>query len=319
MRTEMPRLDRSAWGGDADARLAVASLWWMVTMAVACLLVLSGSVRGATIYVDSRLGSDRYDGQSPETTSRETGPVRTLQRAVALAQASDTIELKNNGTPYFGDVSLVGARHSGNSSYPFRIHGNGSIISGAKPVPRNEWRLIGPNSEKMTVWRITPFRKGHYQLILDGQAAPETDCPRDAETLPALEENHWCAWRGAVYVALPPSVDPGNRNFALADCEVGLTLLDVHDVIIKDLTLRHFRLDGVNAHDRCRDVLLDGLVCEQNGRAGLTVAGTSRILVMNTKAADNREASLLITELGQAELDACDLDQPPTVVGNESH
>lgn len=294
-----------------------AALCWCLVTAVASLLVLSGAVRGETIYVDSRLGNDRNDGLAQDTTSRETGPVRTLQRAVAIARASDTIELKNNGTPYFGDVTLTGARHSGNSTFPFRIHGNGSIVSGAKPVPKNKWRLIGTNANELTVWRITPFRKAHYQLILDGEAVAETKCPRSADSLPELERDHWCAWRGAVYVALHPSENPAFMEFSLADCEVGLTLLDVHDVILKDLTLRHFRLDGVNAHDRCRDILLDGVVCEQNGRAGVTVAGTSRILVMNTRLSENRENSLLITELGQAELDACDLDQPPTIVGKE--
>ncbi len=270
---------------------------------------LTANLRAATIYVDTRLGEDNFDGLSPAPISNRSGPVLTLRRAAQIAGVGDTIVLANNGTPYYGSFSLVGDSHSGTETQPFEIEGNGAVISGAKPVPAELWQLVGANT-----WRITPIRKAFYQLILNNQAVPEVACPRDAVQFPDLPAGHWCAWRGAVYYRAPLGDDPRRMKFALADEEVGLTLLDVHDVVIRNVTFRHFRLDGVNAHDRCRNVALDGVVCAQNGRAGIAVAGTSQMAASNSKVTGNRAHSVLITELGEMRLDSCDLDQPPTVV-----
>jgi hypothetical protein len=275
----------------------------------AALGALTGALRAATIYVDTRQGEDRFDGLSPVPISDVSGPVLTLQRAAQIADGGDTIVLANNGTPYYGSFSLVGDRHSGGEALPFEVEGNGAVISGARPVPADLWRLVGTDT-----WRITPIRKAFYQLILNDQAVPEIACPRDAVQLPDLPARHWCAWRGAVYYRAALGDDPRRMRFALADEEVGLTLLDVHDVVVRNVTFRHFRLDGVNAHDRCRSVVLDGVTCEQNGRAGITAAGTSQMSVFNSKVTGNRAHSVLITELGEARLDGCDLDQPPTVL-----
>ncbi len=291
-----------------DSRSLLPTMLWLALFTVAWLLVMTGLARGATIYVDNRLGDDRYDGLSESPVSEFTGPVRTLQQAVKLASAGDTIQLADGGAVYYGSVTLWGARHSGSGRTPFRIIGNGATLSGAKPVPEGEWYHLGGG-----VWRITPVRKAFYQLVLDGQAVPETACDRGAAQLPAIPVGQWCAWRGAVYYQAERGVDPNTMNFWLADEEAGITLLDVQNVVISGLTLRHFRLDGINAHDRCREVVLDNVTSEENGRAGVTVAGTSQVAIFGGKLADNRRHSLLITELGAAALEQTDIDQPPTV------
>lgn len=291
---------------DSRGRSIRPVLCWVATLLVAWLLVLSGVVRGDIIYVDSRRGDDQNDGQraDPEGAS---GPVRSLQRAIGLAQRGDEIQLANNGDPYYGGVTLFGERHSGWTHVPFVIAGNGAVLSGAKPVPAGAWQSTAEG-----YWRVTPWRKTWFQLVRRGEAVPEAECPRDAAALPEIPEGQWCAWRGAVYYRAPLGENPNQQDFALADDEVGLTLLDVHDVLIRELELRHFRLDGINAHDRCREVLLDRVTSRQNGRAGVAVAGTSRVLMLETQLQENRAHSLLLSELGSAELERCRLDQPPT-------
>jgi hypothetical protein len=205
----------------------------------------------------------------------------------------------------------VGERLSGAPVLPFMIVGNGAVVSGAKPVPADTWQLVADQT-----WRITPVAKAYYQLVLNGEAVPEVAYPRDAAELPDLPEGHWCAWRGAVYYRAALRDDPREMDFALADEDVGITLLDVHDVVIRDLTLRHFRLDGINAHDRCRNVLLQNVTCEQNGRAGVAVAGTSLIRIEDSRLIDNRAHSLLISELGEADVENCELDAAPTLTGH---
>jgi hypothetical protein len=284
-------------------------LLWTAMMTLVWLLVLSGAVRGGTIYVDSRLGNDAYDGRSPTAAGFTAGPVETLNAALQRVRSGDSIELVNNGTPYFGSGTLFGARHSGTYSRSFEIRGNGATLSGAKPIAAGCWRPANGN-----LWRVTPFRKAHYQLVLDGAAVTETACDRTSALPPEIPEDQWCVWRGAIYFHAPLGVDPDTMSLSLADEEVGLTLVDVDNVVIRDLTLQHFRLDGINAHDRCRNIELVNVTLNENGRAGLAVGGTSQVLVRDSRIERNRAASVIVTELGEARLQASQTDVPPTVI-----
>lgn len=285
-----------------------AALWWAVAVALAWLLVLSGAVRGGVIYVDSRVGDDRYDGRSQEPTGTLTGPVQSLEVAVARSRSGDSIVLADNGHPYYASVTLFGDRNSGASGQPVTIEGNGATLSGARPIAAGSWQHVEGD-----VWRVTPVGKTYYQLILDGKAAPEVAAERSAAALPALSEGTWCAWRGAVYYRAAGGVDPNTLSLSLADADVGITLLDVQHVVIRNVTLQHYRLDGINAHDRCRDIELVNVTLQANGRAGLAVGGTSRVHVRDSKLQQNRVASALITELGEAELQGSEYDVAPTV------
>lgn len=274
------------------------------------LIALCGSTCQATvIFVNSRTGDNRLNGHSPEPLNTSQGPVRTLQRALQIAGPADTISLVNNGTPYYGCFSLVGERSSGSANTPFRIMGNGATLSGSKPILPQSWTIVGAD-----LWRVTPLRKGHALLLLGEIPVPEVPCSEVAAELPELPEGHWCLFQGAVYYRSPVNESPPSElPFSLADDEVGLTLLDVHHVEIHDLVVRHFRLDGINVHDRCHDITLSNVVCEQNGRAGLTVAGSSKATLVDVIARDNREHSLLVTELGEATVLGGEFAPAPTL------
>ena len=162
-----------------------------LTAALLALLTASSSAFAENIYVNNATGADRYDGSAPETIGVFAGPVRTISRALRLASPSDVIVLANSGTPYFDEVTIDGRRLSGNDERPFRIVGNGAILSGAMALPPEAWEEVGRD-----LWRVRPHRKGHYQLVRDGAAVAERR-PADGESwaeVPQLEENQWCAW-----------------------------------------------------------------------------------------------------------------------------
>ncbi|MFO1095795.1 MAG: right-handed parallel beta-helix repeat-containing protein [Planctomycetaceae bacterium] len=286
---------------------SLATLWWAALVAIAWLLVVSGVVRGGVIYVDSSKGNDAFDGRSVEPLSDRTGPVRSLRAAAARARSGDSIALANNGQTYYGTLTLFGAEHSGVAGQPLTIDGNGATVSGAKPIAYGCWRPVGDD-----VWRVTPMRKSYYQLVLDGKAVPETAIDRAAKSRPELPAGEWCAWQGAVYYRTEPGVDPNTLALSLADEEAGILLLDVQNVVIRNLTLQHFRLDGINAHDRCRDVELVNVTLQANGRAGLAVGGTSKVVLRDSHVQENRAASVLVTELGEARLEGSQYDAKPT-------
>lgn len=313
------------------AKLTCPRITW--PLAAAVLLALAATADAAVLYVDNQRGSDAFDGLASEPVDYTTGPVRTIRRALQVAHRADTIVLVNTGIPFYETVELTGPRFSGNSSLSFTIVGNGCVISGAQPVPQGAWQSVGPR-----LWKMTPWYKGHYQLIrgdralaarpvtaglfeppLDGTNAREETtnqdivAPRNADALPQLEPDTWCAWRGEIYYRSGIPTDANEQPLAIAVRSVGLTLYEVHDVLVRDVTFRHFRIDGINAHDRCRNVVLQNVQSLENGRAGVAVGGTSTVELRGCALEGNRRHSLFITELGGAELTETELSQPPQV------
>ncbi len=275
--------------------------------AAVCLL-LAGRADARNIYVDNRKGSDVFDGYAREPTDFTTGPTRSIRRALRLARTGDTVILANTGVPYYEPIQLVGSKMSGYRSVPFTLIGNGAIVSGARPIPPRAWRKVGDD-----LWKVSPYRKGYYQLILGDKKVPEHPLAPGLKTLPEIPEGHWSAWRGAMYYRSPPLEEPPEKPFSFAAWDTGLTLFSVRDVRIEDVTFRHFRLDGINAHDLCQRVVLKNVTSLENGRAGLSVNGSSSVFVRDSKLIGNRKHSLLLTELGAAALDKTNIDRPPTV------
>lgn len=275
----------------------------------ATLLLVCGSLaEGRTIYVDSRSGNNAFDGTSAAPLNAYVGPVRTLQRGIELVQQGDSLVLADNGTPYYGSATLFGPRFSGTPTEPFRLIGNGAVISGTKPIAPQSWVEVRPD-----VWRVTPYRKGWYQLVEEGVAVPRVEIPATGSDLQSLPVGSWGVSRGSIYYRAASGDLPAWHPFELAETEAGLLLLDVRNVVISNVTFRHFRIDGINVHDRCANVLFDGVVCAENGRAGLAMGGTSRVQLRNSHFLGNQRHSLLVTGFAEASSEQSQFDRPPTI------
>lgn len=274
------------------------------------LFAAPGSLFAENIFVNNATGADRNDGSAPKTVGTFAGPVRTISRALALAAPSDVIVLANSGTPYFDELSLDGRRASGNAARPFRIEGNGAILSGAMALPFEAWEEVGRD-----LWKVTPYRKGHYQLVKDGAAVSELRAAAgDTWTeLPLLKENQWCAWKGTMYFRPEHNADPREQSFGIAHKQCGITLHAVRHVEISDLTIQHFRLDGINVHDRASDITLRDVTLIENGRAGLTVTGSSTVRVTGAETRANRDHSMLVSEAAGVDVQDAVFDAEPTV------
>jgi len=281
----------------------------LLSVVAATVFLAASRCPADIVYVDNVQGSDVFDGSSSTPFDQNSGPVKTVRRALQVARTGDTIVLANNGSPYYESVQLVGRRHSGYQHVKFTIIGNGAVLSGLRTVPPQAWRRVGAD-----LWKMTPWRKGHYQLLLDGKPVPEQRVPRGARGLPKIPEGNWSAWRGSIYYQATHLDEPAQRPFQFAAEEVGLTFYKVHDVRIVDVTFRHFRLDGVNAHDFCRNIVLENVTSTENGRAGVSVGGTSEIVIRNSRLVGNRFEPLRISELGLVDVEQTEMDAPPTIV-----
>jgi hypothetical protein len=280
----------------------------ILLLAIASFLIASQRTDAGTIYVNNRLGSDAYNGIQAEAITEQTGPVRTIGRALKLAGRSDVISLANTGVPYYESISLVGSKHSGPAMQPFTILGNGATLSGAMAVPETAWQQVGSD-----LWRLKPYRKGHYQLILDGKAVSEVKRPAGTTwtEVPEMPPGSWCAFKGAMYFQAERLAEPESMRFGLARHSCGITLYGVNNVVIDNLTIQHFRIDGVNANDHAKDVVLQRVVLTENGRAGLTVAGTSLVAVLQSRIERNREHSILLKEAAALVVVETQLDAEP--------
>ncbi len=245
------------------------------------------------IYVHNVLGDDRSEGRRPEPGS--LGPVRSIGRALRLAQPGDRIVLADTGQPYRESISLVGSRHSGLAGRPFVLDGNGAVLDGSAAVPAEAWQHY-----RGEVFRFQAPATAYQQLLLGALPAVRVPADDRAAEPPALEPLEWCLYRGAVYFAVQPGKLPGQYPLAYAHHPVGITLFHVDQVVIQDLVVQHFQLDGINAFNSARRVSLVRVTARGNGRAGVAIGGASLVAVDHCLLGNNGEAQLLTLPYSEA-------------------
>lgn len=273
----------------------------------ALILLSMTPATAKVIYVNNRTGDDVFDGSSSEVGTLRAGPIRTLARASVLVGPGDEIEIANTGDVYFDALHLVGRNASGVTGHPTVVRGNGAVLDGSEPVAPGDWEPLGEG-----LWRLDPKGKHWFQLIRGADAVTETKHDTSAgRPLPA--SGSWSSWKGSIYYRALPDELPPLEPYRLAIKEAGIFFYGVHDVVVQDLTVRHFRLDGVNAHDQAYRVLLRNVVSEKNGRSGVFVGGSSKLVLSGGATNDNREASLLIKEQASADVREMKLDVQPVV------
>ena len=278
----------------------------LLGLAVVATFGATGATAGV-IYIDSRIGNDRNTGRSATITGLDEGPVRSLEAAARVLRAGDVVEIANHGDPYFGSLTLAGVR--GLPTVPLVVNGHGAVLDGSEPIVSTAWEPLSAD-----LWRLVPEQKAWYGLVRDEAAVPEVAAVPDASQPPTLPAAHWTVWHGAIYYQAEPDELPPLEPFRLANRNAGLFLYDARLVIVRNLTLRHYRLDGVHVADRCRDVLLEGITSEHNGRSGIFVGGSSRVLIRGGSTTGNRDASLLLRGLGTAEVEGTAFDTAPVQV-----
>lgn len=264
-------------------------------------LLLMSHVAARDLFVDNQTGDDRRNGRTPTSLGPASGPVRTIAKALRLAVGGDRIILANTGVPYRESITVQAGWNSGSGDLPFEIIGNGAVLDGTIPIDQQPWEYLGHD-----LFRYQPRLMSHQQLFLDEK--PVARKPAPSATPPALQPLEWCLHRGFIYFRAEPNRLPANYPLRCCGLTVGITLYDVHDVIVSDLTVRGFQLDGVNAHDNVRRSDLLGLTCIANGRSGISVQNSSRVRIESCTARGNgvaqiRQEDFTIVQLIDNQLD----------------
>jgi hypothetical protein len=260
------------------------NMFHRILNASALLVALIPSAQARDIYVNNTTGDDRRMGTLPESQG-ELGPCRTIAKALRIAKPTDRIVLAATNSPYRESITLQGARHSGIDRFPFVIVGNGATLDGTMSLEGADWEYVGQDT-----FRTRPPLMSHQQLFLDGQPAARNQ-PADPK-YPKLAAREWCLVDGWIYFRVDQGKLPESYNLSCCGEQVGITLYDVHDVIVEDLVLRGFQLDAVNCHDNVRRTDLVRLTTTNNGRSGISIGGASRVRIDTCTSAGNGEAQV---------------------------
>jgi hypothetical protein len=255
---------------------------------LALLLGLTSAAVGREIYVNNTTGEDRFDGSSPQALDGPVGPLKTLALAAKIARAGDKIVLAKTDQPYRESITLWGSHNSGDASLPFYIEGNGAVLDGSSVIAASDWEPY-----RKAIFRFRPPKLGFQQLFLNDRPAVRVHAPKQGADLPELEPLQWCLRDGVIYFCVEPTKLPENYALSYAAMPVGITLLHVERVVIADLTIQGFQLDGINAANSAFDVRLAGLVLRGNGRSGLAVGGASEVALVAALVGNNSQAQLL--------------------------
>jgi hypothetical protein len=281
-------------------------------LAIACLLAtLIGPslAQGRDIFVDNVNGDDRKGGQSADSQGEVGGPCRSIAKALRIARPGDRIVVANTGEPYRECLSIQGASHSGDARFPFQIVGNGATLDGTGTLADARWEYLGNDT-----YRTRPARMSHQQLFLDDQ--PLARKPLAAGKPPELAPREWCLVEGWIVFRCEPTRLPQTYNLSCCLHPVGITLYQVQDVIVENLVVRGFYLDGVNCHDGVTRTDLVSLACKDNGRSGISVGGASRVRLDTCAVSGNGTAQVRTEAYSLVQTVDCKLDAtsaPPIV------
>ncbi len=250
-------------------------------------ITLSAGASARDIFVNNVAGDDRFSGAAPATQGARLGPCRTIAHALELAAKGDRIVLAATGEPYRESITLQAGRHSGFGERPFEIIGGGATLLGSAPVPDAAWEHVGRE-----VYRFAPPRKSSQLLFLDDKPAERVPVGPADLNLPDLQPRQWCMFQRDVYFRTEPGRTPGSYHLEYCAQRVGITLYEVRYVVIRDLIVQGFQLDGINAHDSVFDARLMSITCRGNARSGISVGGASRVLISECLLGGNGEAQL---------------------------
>jgi hypothetical protein len=268
---------------------------------IICISLVAAGARAAELFVDNVAGDDLRDGRQA-TSSGAGGPVRTLSRALELVNAGDRIVLSNRGIPYREPICLSAARHCGNAVSPLVIDGQGATLDGLAAIPASAWQLY-----RGDVFRFQPAKMSYQQLFLDGKPATQRKLAASDRTLPALAPLEWCRHEGLLFFRVEKGKLPSDYRLSCLGLQTGITLDHVHDVVIANLSVQGFRIDGVNASDGVTRCELVGVTSHGNGRAGVAICGSSKLRLDRCVLGDNGQAQLRAEGLATVTADNCEL------------
>jgi hypothetical protein len=277
----------------------------------------AGSASARDLFVNNSIGDDRFDGRRATYGGNTEGPLRSIGRALEVCNRGDRIVVAKTTEPYRESITLSGPRHSGTVLAPFEIDGGGAILEGSLAVPARAWENVQGD-----YFRFRPSGLGPYQMLFLAGLPALRRADGGAKALPMIEPKTWFSRDPFIYFRTEKGKLPDEYAISHAVHDVGITLYGVESVVIHDLVVQGFRIDGVQAADNVRDCILSGLTLRGNGRSGAAVSGSSQVEIAACLAGSNAQAQVVCDGYSRTLLVNCDLvkegDLPTIQRGKEA-
>ena len=266
---------------------------------------------GRDIFVDNRTGDDRANGRNARSITIDDGPVRSIAKALRLAERGDRVVLAASPVPYRESVSLTSSKHSGWPDYPFVVEGNGAVLDGSELIPHQQWQNFDGDT-----FSYQPRGLGYQQLFVAGRAALRRPTSPADYTVPALAAGQWSFSGGRIFFAVEPGRVPADYELACCALPSGITLYHVHHLVIRNLVVQGFQFDGIAANDVVREARLERVTSRANGRSGVSVAGASLVELAGCRLEGNGQSQLRSENYAQTYLRESKLtgDTAPAIV-----
>lgn len=245
-------------------------------------------VSARDIFVDNVRGNDEYTGWYTSLLPDENGPVRTISRALKLAQAGDRIVLAKNEEPYRESVTFIGKNHSGAYGKPFILEGNGAVLDGSELISPDSWHYFRDG-----MFYFRPKYLAYQNLFLNGKPLTRMSIPDDEIPVVKLEPMQWCLYEGHIIFKPEKERMPDEYPLACTSLRCGISLVFVKDVEIRNLTAQGYQNDGIAATNSATNVYLSNVTLRGNARAGVFVGGACTLWVINSTVGNNNAAQLL--------------------------
>ncbi|HVJ83828.1 MAG TPA: right-handed parallel beta-helix repeat-containing protein [Planctomycetia bacterium] len=252
---------------------------WLAVVAVA------SPAPGRDIFVNNVGGSDTLDGGSHMVETGNHGPVRTLRKAMLIADPGDVIRIIPGAEPIREEIAISGGRQRGGTArYPIVIEGNGAVIDGAAPIEVEQFDRLAPQTYRL-IGEEGPIHTGGH-LFVDGARA-------NRGRLGSLAANEFAISSGRYVFKTEPKKSIEDYSFAAGRRTAGLVLYRTNYWIIRGLTFRNFAGDGAQVRGPAEGIAFEHCRFENNGRAGLAVQVNSKAEVRDCYVEHNVRAGVL--------------------------
>ena len=229
-------------------------------------LALAAGSRGG-LHVDPKNGRDAHDGIA--------APVKTIARAVKLAQPGDTIHL-TPGT-YYESADLTN-KH-GLPGRPITLDGHGAVLDGSEPVRGADWEALGRGLFRKVklLPRIDDAIVGRWFFLWNGRMnrmGRTSKGPSAALKQPDdLQPNEWTYVKSAdaFYLRLleNQTLDAANIRYPARSSAVVQSITGSH-LVVRNLTGTHVYNDGFNIHGAQRNNLFQTIAAIECGDDGFS-------------------------------------------------
>ena len=204
--------------------------------------------------------------------------------AIWLAGDDARIVIARTDQPYRESFTIGGGR-----TEPVGRARQRRVIDGSIPVPEDAWEHVQGDARTPGEWPFRPRAMAYQQLFLDGK-------PLAAETTAGWKvRRNWTPcngpWSMVAFTFAAARQGSAEHGPELQGETVGITLYGVERVVVSDLVVQGFQLDGINACSSAADCRLMRLVCRSNGRSGISV-GTASVVADRCRLANNGVAQL---------------------------